>query len=90
MLSSTDEFDFPSPVDVAVDEHTLRVTLEDGRDIGVPIAWYPRLLSGTAEQRAQWTLSPLGIHWDALDEDISVKMIVCGLKAYEYGRPKAA
>ena len=48
------------------------VDLDDGRRMAVPLAWFPRLLSATQEQRAQFELSPLGIHWEALDEDISI------------------
>jgi hypothetical protein len=43
-----------------------------GRTIGVPLAWFPRLTAATPAQRAAVTLSPLGLHWEALDEDVSV------------------
>ncbi len=52
------------------------VSLEDGRTIGVPLAWYPRLLKGSAAQRADFFLSPSGIHWEALDEDISIASLL--------------
>lgn len=48
------------------------VDLTDGRTIGVPLAWFPRLLRGTAKQRKQVRISRRGLHWEALDEDISV------------------
>jgi hypothetical protein len=52
------------------------VTLDDGRTVGVPLAWFPRLLDGSIEQRQDYFLSPSGIHWETLDEDISVKLIL--------------
>jgi hypothetical protein len=63
---------FPEPTKIAFDADCLWVTLDDGRTMGVPLAWYPRLLHGNDEQRADFFLSPSGIHWDALDEDISI------------------
>jgi hypothetical protein len=55
------------------------VDLSDGRTIGVPLAWFPRLLRGTVAQREQVTLSSRGLHWDALDEDISIAGLLEGL-----------
>ncbi|WP_238121749.1 MULTISPECIES: DUF2442 domain-containing protein [unclassified Xanthobacter] len=52
--------------------------LEDGRTIGVPLVWFPRLLRGALEQRADYFISPSGLHWDALDEDISINGILAG------------
>ena len=59
------------------DGHPPR-TLSDGRVPGVPLARFPRLLHATPEARAGWTLSPFGIHWQALDEDISVAGLLAG------------
>ena len=55
----------PVAVDVEVDEAALRVILDDGRELSVPLAWFPRLLHGTPEQRAQWELvgHGEGLHW---------------------------
>jgi hypothetical protein len=52
----------------------LRVFLSDGREIAVPLEWFPRLRDASPQQRARWQLigRGLGIHWDELDEDISV------------------
>lgn len=52
----------------------LYVHLSDEREIGVPLAWFPRLLHATDEQRSDWELigQGVGIHWDMVDEDISV------------------
>jgi hypothetical protein len=55
------------------------VELSDGRTIGVPLAWFPRLLRATQEQRDQVRISSRGLHWDALDEDISVRGLLAGL-----------
>ena len=65
-----------SATDVRFDEDTMWVSLADGRTLGVPLAWFPRLLSGTPEARAEVTLSAFGLHWEALDEDISVPALM--------------
>ena len=64
---------FPEPVGVTFDAFTMSVELDDGRTISVPLAWYSRLLGATLEQLQAYELSPGGVHWDALDEDISVE-----------------
>jgi Protein of unknown function (DUF2442) len=68
----------PTPIKVEFDEVSMCVTLDDGRTVGVPLAWFPRLLKGSSEERLDFFLSPSGIHWEKLDEDISVKMILAG------------
>ena len=70
---------------VDVDDETLTVTLDDGRTVGVPLAWYPRLLHGTRAERHRWRLIGRGegIHWPDLDEDISVEGLVKGGKSQE-------
>ena len=67
-----------SPMAVRFDEHTMWVDLTDGRTIGVPLAWFPRLFKATAEQRERVEFSRLGLHWEALDEDISVAGLLAG------------
>lgn len=67
-----------SPKAVRFDEDTLWVSLSDGRTIAAPLAWFPRLLEATPEQRAQVELSKAGLHWEALDEDISVAGLLAG------------
>ncbi|MCQ4322478.1 DUF2442 domain-containing protein [Stutzerimonas stutzeri] len=67
-----------SPKHVTFDADSFWVELSDGRTIGVPLAWFPRLLNATPEQLADYELSPRGIHWDALDEDISIDGILAG------------
>ncbi len=67
-----------SPTAVRFDEHTMWVDLTDGRTIGVPLAWFPRLLNATAQERERVELSRLGLHWEDLDEDISVAGLLAG------------
>jgi len=68
---------------VHVTEDTLAVDLADGRTIIVPLAWYPRLLNATSEQRAHWKLSGAGygIHWPDVDEDLSTAGLLRGAPA---------
>jgi hypothetical protein len=67
-----------SPKAVRFDEDTLWVSLSDGRTIAAPLAWFPRLLEAAPEQRAMVELSKSGLHWDALNEDISVAGLLAG------------
>ena len=64
-------------------EDALSVDLADGRTITVPLAWYPRLLHATAEQRANWELcgAGFGIHWPDIDEDLSTEGLLHGAPA---------
>ncbi len=65
---------------VTVSDDTLTVTLNDGRTISVPIAWYPRLLHASRSERRNWRLigEGQGIHWPAIDEDLSVAGLLMG------------
>jgi len=65
---------------VEVTEDSLVVDLTDGRTVSVPVAWYPRLMQGTPQERSHWRLigKGEGIHWQDLDEDISVENILLG------------
>lgn len=56
----------------------MTVELSDGRTLGVPLAWFPRLQSATPEQLENYELSPSGLHWDDLDEDISIAGLLAG------------
>ena len=67
-----------SPETVRFDDDAMWVGLSDGRVVGVPLAWFPRLLHASPEARAGWTHSPFGIHWETLDEDISVAGLLAG------------
>lgn len=65
---------------LVVTEDSLIVDLSDGRSITVPLAWYPRLVHGTSEERNNWRWigDREGIHWPDLDEDISVENLILG------------
>jgi len=63
---------------VHFDEHTMWVDLADGRALGVPLAWFPRLLNATPAERERVELSRTGLHWEALDEDISIAGLLAG------------
>lgn len=69
----------PSATRVRFDEDSMWVDLSDGRALGVPLAWFPRLLHASVELREQVRITPRGLHWDALDEDISVAGLLAGL-----------
>ena len=67
-----------SATSVRFDEHTMWVELSDGRTLGVPLAWFPRLLRATSAEREQVELSRVGLHWEAIDEDISIAGLLAG------------
>jgi len=73
--------------DVRCDADSLIVDLMDGRTISVPLAWYPRLMRASSEQRKNWELAGggYGIHWPDVDEDLSTEGLLRGAPA-----PKAA
>jgi len=74
--------------DVSVTDEWLVVSLEDGRIISTPIAWYPRLAHGAPEERNNWRLVAMehDIHWPDLDEDISVENLLTGSPSGESQR----
>ena len=69
--------------DVHFTDDTLGVDLLDGRTIIVPLAWYPRLLEASSEQRLNWKISGAGygIHWPDIDEDLSTEGLLRGAPA---------
>jgi len=71
--------------DVQVSDEALTVELMDGRSIRVPLAWYPRLWHATTEERNNWRLigQGSGVHWQDLDEDVSVEGIILGRPSNE-------
>ncbi len=77
--------------DVRLTDDALSVDLFDGRTITVPLAWYPRLLHATSEQRANWRIAGAGygIHWPDIDEDLSTQGLLQGAPA-PIGMAKAA
>lgn len=60
------------------DDNSMWVELSDGRVLGVPLAWFPRLLHASREQRENFEISREGLHWDELDEDISIEGLLAG------------
>jgi hypothetical protein len=68
----------PLAVEVTCTDEALRVVLADGREITVPLAWFPRLQRATPEQRQRWRLigGGIGLHWEDVDEDISVESLL--------------
>jgi hypothetical protein len=78
--------------DVAVAVETVRfegdriwIGLPDGRVIGVPLAWFPRLERATPAEREGLEIRPFGIHWEALDEDVSVEGLLSGTRGSRAG-----
>lgn len=71
----------PIATDVSLTDTMLRVVLEDGRELSVPVAWYPRLRDANPAQRSNWRFIGRGegIHWPDIDEDISVLGLLSGL-----------
>ncbi|UIA94503.1 DUF2442 domain-containing protein (plasmid) [Erwinia tracheiphila] len=67
-----------SPKAVRFDEYNMWVTLSDARTLGIPLAWFPKLMHASPAQREHFELSARGIHWDELDEDISVDGLIAG------------
>ncbi len=80
MSTSALEIKIPFVEDVVVSDDTLSVDLSDGRSISVPLAWFPRLAHATSAERKHWRLigRGVGIHWEDIDEDISVEGLLAG------------
>ena len=80
MSTSTVEIAVPHAENVTVRADTLYVELSDGRTLSVPLDWYPRLLHSSPEERKNWRLigRGRGIHWEDLDEDISIAGLLAG------------
>ena len=68
----------PLAVDVSFGNDDIQVALADGRAISVPLSWFPRLLEASPRDRKNWRLigGGLGIHWESLDEDVSVESLL--------------
>ena len=78
----------PAAVDVRVSDETLVVCLSDGRELSVPISWFPRLSHAEPKHRETWEFigQGHGIHWPELDEDISVENLLLGQSSGEGAR----
>ena len=74
------EIRIPEALNVSITDDTLSVDLSDGRSISAPIAWFPRLLHSSEEERNNWRLigRGMGIHWEDIDEDISIEGLLAG------------
>src|SRR4030042_6159051 len=85
MTTSVSKLQPAKALDVNITDDTLTVDLADGRTLSVPLAWYPRLLHGTPEERRNWRLigDGVGIHWPDLDEDISIEGMLLGKRSGE-------
>jgi hypothetical protein len=72
---STSAPEYPRAVDLAFDDEMLVVRLEDGRELRIPIEWYPSLRDATDAQRQRWEFigGGAGVHWPDLDEDLSIR-----------------
>lgn len=80
MSTSTVEIAVPHAQGITVTADTLTVELSDGRTLSVPLDWYPRLLHSSAQERKNWRLiaKGRGIHWEDIDEDISIAGLLAG------------
>jgi hypothetical protein len=65
-------------ISVRFDEDSFWVDLSDGRVLGVPLAWFPRVLHATPAERERVTITTRGLHWEDLDEDISIAGLLAG------------
>ena len=76
-------------LDVRITDDDLVVDLADGRTLSIPLAWFPRLLHATPEQRENWQISGggFGIHWPDLDEDLSTEGLLRGAPASQPSTP---
>ncbi len=85
MPTSTVEIEVPNAEQLSVTEEALIVDLSDGRTISVPLAWFPRLVYASPEERTHWRLvgKGQGIHWEDIDEDISVEGLLAGRPSEE-------
>jgi hypothetical protein len=79
-----------SPKSVRFDDDSLWVELADGRVIAAPLAWFPRLMHATPAARAKVELSPGGLHWEELDEDVSINGLLAGIGDLTRQAPQAA
>ena len=71
----------PLAIKLRFDEDTMWLELADGRQLGVPLAYFPRLVNATHEQREKYVISGggTGLHWEDLDEDILVENLLSGI-----------
>ena len=80
MTTLTTDLELARAVDANITDDTLAVDLADGRSLAIPLAWFPRLLHGSPEERQEWRMigDGQGLHWNRLDEDISIEGLLAG------------
>lgn len=86
---NTVEIEVPQATAARVTENELFVELSDGRTISVPVSWFPRLAYSTLSERSRLEIRGEGMHWPLLDEDISVRELLLGVKSGESARSLA-
>jgi len=79
-----------SALEVKFDADSMWVVLADGRTIGVPLTWFPRLLQASEHEREKYEIGTFGLHWEALDEDISIEALLAGKEDQTKPRRHAA
>jgi len=67
-----------SAENIRFDNDSMWVSLSDGRTVGVPLVWFPRLMNATEAERSNYSISQSGLHWENLDEDISIAGLLAG------------
>jgi hypothetical protein len=85
MTTSRVEMEVPDAINVEIGDDAITIELADARKVAVPIAWYPRLLHAKKAELSNWRLigGGDGIHWEDLDEDISVENVLAGKRSGE-------
>ena len=85
MPISAIEIEIPFALDVNITDDTLSVELSDGRTISTPLGWFPRLETANDQERQNWKLigKGTGIHWEDIDEDISIEGLISGRPSFE-------
>src|SRR5689334_20559094 len=84
-MSSFTDTSVVTAISISVSDESLTAHLSDGRTISAPLVWFPRLVHGTAAERSDWRLigNGSGIHWNQLDEDVSVENLLAGRPSAE-------
>ena len=85
MITSMIELEVPVVLNLTATDNTLSVDLDDGRTVAVPLAWFPRLQHASQEERNNWRIigQGHGLHWNDLDEDISIENLLTGRRSGE-------
>jgi hypothetical protein len=79
-----------SATEICFDDDSMWVDLNDGRTLGVLLAWFPKLLEANETQLAAVEISPFGLHWDEIDEDVSIIGLLAGKGDQTLKRPRVA